>query len=214
MKVYGQLESAQLEILTADPASSTLGRIYFNSVTKRVRYFDGSSWTALGTIAGSGIGNSPQWTNEGPDAALAAIENNQDVFLFTQWMSQKIYTTLRVPLSYIATNPIKLYIGAYSPGITGTWKMTATSYLVASGVDAFSSVAQSRSSEKAALTVTNSTPANKLVVLEIDITDTVGKIGTASVSPGDLIKIVLFREAGTDTEDTRILNVPSEVVYQ
>ena len=45
MKVYGQLERAQIEVLAADPTGSDLviGRLWFRSDTQRFRVYDGST---------------------------------------------------------------------------------------------------------------------------------------------------------------------------
>ena len=43
-KIYGELVSAQLENLIADPVATSLGRLYHNSVAGAIRYWDGSAW--------------------------------------------------------------------------------------------------------------------------------------------------------------------------
>lgn len=213
MKVYGQLEKAQLEVLSSDPTGYP-GRVYFNLVTGKVKYYNSvlSAWTSLGTIAGNGTGNSLLWTNEGPDAALQQIENGQSVFLFSSAQNQQVTTVLRVPLSYVTGNPITAYIGAYSPGTAGTWLLTATSILIRAGIDNFDSTLNSRGSTNSA--VLNTSTANKLVVVSLDLTDSSGKINNVAVSAGDLIKISLARSGGSDGNDLRLLDVPSEVAYQ
>ncbi len=68
MKVYGQLDVAQLEQLSSAP-TAIRGRIYFDTTLVRARYYDGSAWvdftggqTVTGTraapqaiVAGTGI---------------------------------------------------------------------------------------------------------------------------------------------------------------
>lgn len=47
MKLYGQLESAQFENLAGDPTNSPKGRVYFDTGTNTVRYYNGSTWLAI-----------------------------------------------------------------------------------------------------------------------------------------------------------------------
>ena len=55
MKVYGQLEAAQLELLSSDP-TGTEGRVIYNSTAKVLKYHNGTSWlqksqdVALGAV--------------------------------------------------------------------------------------------------------------------------------------------------------------------
>jgi hypothetical protein len=50
MKVYGELESAQLEASSSDPSNTPRGRVYLNTTSGVVKFYDGSSWrTAVTT---------------------------------------------------------------------------------------------------------------------------------------------------------------------
>jgi hypothetical protein len=53
MKVYGQLERAQVENLTADPTGTGLvsGRVWFNSTVGEYKYYDGSATQVLADLA-------------------------------------------------------------------------------------------------------------------------------------------------------------------
>jgi hypothetical protein len=59
MKVYGQLEKAQLENLSADPASTAEGYIYWDTVGKTPKWYTGTGWTsaATGTTSSLEIAN-------------------------------------------------------------------------------------------------------------------------------------------------------------
>lgn len=46
MKIFGQLKAAFLEKLAADP-TSTLARIYYNTVTNKMKMYDGTSWKTV-----------------------------------------------------------------------------------------------------------------------------------------------------------------------
>jgi hypothetical protein len=63
--------------------------------------------------------------------------------------------------------------------------------------------------------VTN-TVANQLREVTYDLTDTTGKINSVSVSPGDLLKVIIQRvaPAGTaDTSDVRMISGSTEVSF-
>ena len=53
MKVYGELETAQLEALSADPANAPRGRIYLNTSTGKFVYYDGSAWRTVVDLDGT-----------------------------------------------------------------------------------------------------------------------------------------------------------------
>jgi hypothetical protein len=54
MKIYGQLEKAQLENLASDPATAAEGMVYYNTTTSTPRIYKGGSWSDLsGTSAAS-----------------------------------------------------------------------------------------------------------------------------------------------------------------
>ena len=40
--------------LTSDPAGSVVGEIYYNTTTSSLKYFNGSTWSAIGTGTGGG----------------------------------------------------------------------------------------------------------------------------------------------------------------
>ena len=47
MKVYGELQNADLESLASAPASPSRGRLYYDTVLSALRYYNGSSWIAI-----------------------------------------------------------------------------------------------------------------------------------------------------------------------
>lgn len=44
--------------LSSDPAGSVVGEIYYNTTTGALKYFNGSTWSAVGTGSGGGSGSS------------------------------------------------------------------------------------------------------------------------------------------------------------
>ena len=51
------LTPVRFPTLTSDPRGSGLGDMYFNSISRRIRYYDGSAWSDL-TSSGGGGGSS------------------------------------------------------------------------------------------------------------------------------------------------------------
>ena len=51
MKVYGVLESAQLEQLASNPSNACRGRIYWNTSAGEARIYDGAAWVPIGSGA-------------------------------------------------------------------------------------------------------------------------------------------------------------------
>lgn len=49
-----QLLNARIQNLAADPSSPTVGQVYFNTGTNRLRTFNGSTWDETGTSSGTG----------------------------------------------------------------------------------------------------------------------------------------------------------------
>lgn len=47
MKIYGQLESAQLEVLASTPTPTPTGRVFFDTTQALVRVYNGTAWVAL-----------------------------------------------------------------------------------------------------------------------------------------------------------------------
>lgn len=116
MKVWGQLERAQIEPLSSDPSTTTLvGRIWFNTVAGLPRYSDGS---AVQTFIIAGIG---QIVN-GDINASAAIAGTK---ISPNFGSQNILTTGTM--------------GAASGTITG--QLSINSVLVGSAANTISGLA-------------------------------------------------------------------------
>jgi hypothetical protein len=55
MKLYGQLESAQLEVLSSDPTPTPRARVYWNKSTSKARIYDGSAWKNFVLEGSTGI---------------------------------------------------------------------------------------------------------------------------------------------------------------
>ena len=49
-----EIQNAVIQVLASDPGSPVNGQMYFNSSTKKLRTYNGTSWDEYGTGAGSG----------------------------------------------------------------------------------------------------------------------------------------------------------------
>lgn len=74
MKINGQLEVAQFEVLSSEPALQPRGRVIFDkgAATPSVKVFDGTSWKALAYAASS----SSAWYNAGNSSSAITIDWN------------------------------------------------------------------------------------------------------------------------------------------
>lgn len=71
--IYGQLLKAQLENLSSDPTGYT-GRVYYNTTTGYVRFYNGSIWQDMGSgSGGSGRNYLSDWYNADKDPTTVAI---------------------------------------------------------------------------------------------------------------------------------------------
>lgn len=172
---------------------------------------NGGTITPVGS--GGGGGGGLAWNEPAGLAPVSDEENSQEIYLFEQGQSQKLVTYVKVPESYIAGRQIFAYLGAYSPGTSNDWKMQIVTSLIRRDVDAVSSVTNQNTSDSGDKT---NTVANQFRNLEIALTNSTGQINSVSVSPGDLLRLELTREApaGTeDTEDLRFVPTSTEVKF-
>lgn len=196
----------------ADPSSPETGDVYFNTVSLKFRYYDGTTWNDLGAGSGSGGSGSAyvKWFENGT-SPTPSIEYSTDIYTFQAGLGQQLFTTIQVPNGYTAGSQIFLQLGIYSSGTSGdlTFKTTAT--LVRSGVDALSSTTnQEVYSFPLDLSTTVVDSPN---ILAFEITDASGEINGVAVSPNDMIKITFNRDsADTATADGKLISDTSEIV--
>lgn len=236
MKVYSQLEKAQLENTTSDTASLPKGMATYRTDVNRAKISNGTSQrelidedafspTEIATpavpaagrrktyfktdgnlyqlnsagverpIGTGGGGGSLQWI-EADNAALAVVENFIRAYKYESGLGQAVYALVKVPASYIAGSPIKLYTEFYSDITSGNALIQSVATLIRQGVDAITSTTNQRTSTNAAVTLSGGT-ANIPQGLTLDLTSTTGTINSVAVAAGDLILVKLTR--GTDT---------------
>lgn len=67
-----ELQNAVVQVLASDPSSPVEGQIYYNSISKKLRQYDGSGWIEYGSGAGTGDVSSNTSTSVDGEVALFA----------------------------------------------------------------------------------------------------------------------------------------------
>lgn len=204
MKVYGQLEKAQFENLASNPTAGTTGRVIFNTTAKKPYVDDGTVFRDMG----GGGGFQLVWRND-DDVEVAAGEETkfgQLAYAFTAADTQKINAAFKVPNGYASGAQIKLKIKPFVSVTDGadTALISSISTLIRNGTDILSSTTNQRTSTNTAASMI---VADKEYLVDLDLTDTDGKINGVSVSANDTILIALTR--GTDTNPDLVYLIPS-----
>jgi hypothetical protein len=172
---------------------------------------DSSQTAGIRWGSSGGGGGSLAWI-ESVDSPLSNIENNVQVYVFGNALSQKLYALIKVPATYTAGNPIKLKTYVYSSGTADTVLMQTVSTLIRSGTDAMSSTTNQRTSTNAAITLTAGS-VDEPQLLDFDLSSTTGQINAVAVSPNDLILVQLVRGTDTSTEDSKVPVYGAEVTF-
>lgn len=176
------------------------------STTIRVHIFGSGG----GSGGGGGGGGGANWVGD----ALEVEEFFEKVLQFTQDDTQKMTLYVKVPQSYSINSQISMFIGLYSPDITNEVLMQIVTSLVRKGVDAIDSSANQNTADTGDLTLTG--PANEYREGLITLTDLAGQINGVAVSPGDLLRTELTREAPSGaeaTDDVRFIPSSTEVKF-
>jgi len=195
------------EIATPSAPAANRYRLYFK--TDGRPYYINSAGLERPVGAGGG-GAGFQWTQIAGNAALEDQEFSARIFRFEAALGQELHASVQVPTSYAPGTQIQLVVAAYSPSSANTILLRAQSTLIRPGTDAFSSVANQRTSTNAALT---NTVANQTRVFTMDLTDAAGLINGVAVQPGHVIKIRLFRDTDTDTAELRMIPNATDIRF-
>lgn len=156
-------------------------------------------WTMVkfgAASAGGGGGSSLKWIAS-TNAPTEIVENNLVVQEFDPDTQQEIYAMIKVPQTYTAGRPIKLWFDFYSGGNSGTVLFKTTSTLIRKATDAVTSTANQYTPAGSAVTLSAGT-VDEPQEVGVEITTSGGLINVA-VSPGDRIFIKLFRDVANDT---------------
>lgn len=171
------------------------------------------SWTRLdfGPSNGGGGGGALRWI-EGASAPIMAVETDQEVYSYEAAQAQDLFCNVRVPSSYVLGHQIKMKALFLHADSSGNALLRAQSTLIRPATDAVTSSTNQRTTTNSAVSLSGGTvDVPQLVTL--DLTDTIGKINSVSVSPGDLIKVRLYRDTDTATGDLRALPYNAEVTF-
>lgn len=210
MKVYGALESAQIEWFTnagkPSPTSYPF-RVIWVTDLKQVQVSDGSQWIAVGSASGGSI----QWV-ESVLSPLPSVDNNIQVYGYEASLSQSVYALVRVPNSYASGSPINLRTTFYSSDTTGTGLIQTVSTLIRAGVDAITSTTNQRTSTNTAVSLSVST-VNIPQSIVCDISSSTGTINSIQVSAGDLLLISLTRGTDTSTQEIKVPVYGAEITF-
>ena len=156
-------------------------------------------------------GSALKWNAPDGSSPLAGEENSELIYLFEPSSVNKLVVFAKIPAGHDETDPVNMKIGLYSPSTSDTILLSATAYLIRTGIDAVSSTANSHASTNVALT--NTAPADRFREATIDLTDGSGNINALPANGGDLIRIELVRGTDTDTLDCRFVPSATEIGF-
>lgn len=162
-----------------------------------------------GGAAGGG-GGSLSWDEPAGLSPIPSNEYGQKVYLFEQGGDNKLVAYIKIPAGHVASSPITMNIGLYSPSASNTILLQATTTLIRTDVDAVSTVANQHSSTNVALT---NTLADMFRATELDLTDGNGQINSVDAEEGMLLKVEISRGTDTDTADLRFVPNATEVSF-
>jgi len=165
-------------------------------------------YTSIGTGGGGAGGQTVQWV-EDTASPIAAIEFNQQVYMYQSSLGQVLYASVQVPIDYVPGAQISLSTDVYSPDATGAVTFRTTSTLVRVLIDPINTTTNTATATSSLLLSTAYVPGR----LSHFLTDATGKINGVSVNPGDLIKIAYARFTDTATSDARLLPLSALVKF-
>jgi hypothetical protein len=192
------------------PGSPAVGMIRYNSSLTCYEVYLGSAWVPIG---GGGGGGSLQWY-EGENAPTGALDAaNNRVYAFVSGLSQKLFTSIKVPHGYVAGSQIKLYLPFYSPDSSNTALLTTVATLIRSATTVFSATTNQRTSTNSAITLSGAT-TNIPQMVSFDLTSSTGTINGQAVAADDVINISLTRGSDSATSDLQVQPFSAEVTFQ
>lgn len=193
----------------ATPASNTI-KIYQKSDDKLYMLNDAGTETELGGGGGGG-GGSLRWV-EGASAPVLTFENSLEVYEFEPALAQELYTTIRVPTSYVAGNPIALKVLWTCASTANDALLLAQATLIRSEVDEITSTTNQRTTTNSAITMS---AANDLEPQKVtlDISSSIGEINSVAIAAGDLIKVRVYESSSTCADNIKLIPDASEVTF-
>lgn len=171
---------------------STLGETLDDAITNKL-------------LAG-GTGIAINWRNDDTYACEEVTKFGNLAYSFSPNRDQAIYGILKVPDNYSTGKQIKLRIKLFVSTTSGsdTALLRTQTTLIRSTVDALSSTANQRTSTNTAV---SAIVADKEYIVDLDLTDGTGYLGTPQIAKNDSIIIKIYRD--TDTNTNEIFWMPS-----
>ncbi len=173
----------------------------------------GIKWGTPGSVGVRSI----VWSEPG-GAPVKDIQNGCEVFNFIDGGAQTLQTCIFIPTAYAAGSQALMRLLVFSPSTSGTVLLRATVTLIDTSTDAVTASANTHISlATTPALVTLDATANKLHPVVLDLCEVAGTMetGGGAVGAGDMLKVVLDRDSGTDTDtaDTRFVFGATEVTF-
>lgn len=141
----------------------------------------------------------PLWRAVSGLSPIESFEYDESVQLFERGALQALTMWLKIPSWYQAGKQISMLASHYSPASSNNFKFQTTVYLVRKNQDAITSTTNLRVSTNGDVL---NTLANQLREVSYDLTDSLGRVNSIAVAPGDVLKVIIQRVATSGTEDT------------
>ena len=156
---------------------------------------------------GNGI-SALEFNPNGANAPIVSYVDGFDLFDFDNVNSQEVWAMVKVPSSYPGGTPIIMKGLSYFCNVnSGNVLMRAITYLMKSATSILGTYTNSHTSTNTEKTQTVSSRLE--VVDEIQLTDASGMINGVAVAAGDVLRVKLFRNVGSETSpaaaDVRML---------
>lgn len=200
-----RMTTGQRDAIATPPTSLLI----FNSTTARFEFYNGASWSGLGS--GGGGGGALVWVEDSL-SPVPDIASGMQVYRYEAGLTQSLFTVIRVPASYSSGSPINLRLTFHSASTSGNALIQSVATLIRPGTDAISSTTNQRTSTNAAVTLSGAT-ANIPQAVTLDLSSASGQINAVNVSAGDLIRVELRRGTDTATGDVVVPVYAAEVTF-
>lgn len=192
------------------PGAPAAGSVRYNSDLAIFEGYKAAAWSSLG--GGSGGGGSLQWTesDNAPTPTVDSVGNR--TFSFEQLLAQTLYTSVKVPHSYIAGSPITLYMPFYNQAAAGTVLIQTVTTLIRPGTTLFTATTNQRTSTNAAVTMSGGT-TNIPQMVTFDLSSSTGTINSVAVAADDIINIAVSRATDTSPYNAELLAYIAELTF-
>lgn len=187
--------------LAATPSSSDIGKVARQLDNDTYWVLKDNSPLTWGRLDGGGGGagtlqlhlvDTPEKDGNAADGETDGL----DTFDFDYTSTQEVHAMLVVPSDYIAGGQIKLQNAVFRcSAASGNVKYKAETKLVRPGTTTALGTAHASTNTEKTLASANRFES----VGDIDLTDGSGQINSVPVAPGDILRIVLYRDVANET---------------